>query len=483
MSTSDITTTSVADATAPATASWGELLSGANLARAIALTGGVALHAINVHIVTTILPSVVRDIGGLDYYAWNVTLFVATSIIGASLTSKLLDMHGPRRTYLLALVIFALGSVLCASAQSMPWMLAGRSVQGIGGGLLSALSYALIHFVFEQRLWSRAVALVSGMWGMATLLGPAVGGLFAAGGAWRLAFWSLLPVALVQALFVVMQLGRRRASIAGDDSAPVRVPLLKISLLAASVLLVALAGQLPGNAAKLAGVAAGLALGGLVAWLDRRPGVALLPAAAYSLDTVMGKVFACVFLLMIAGMTEIFVPYFLQTLHGYTPLQAGYLTAAMAGGWSLASLCGSGRSGRTAARLVQGGPLLMMLSLLALALLLPGQEGGVQAGVWLALALAGVGMGIGLGWPHLLTQVLQSAARGEESLASAGITTVQLYAMAIGAALAGLTANVAGLTDPGGMAGARTAALQLFVWFAVPAALAALLAWRLLQRR
>ena len=465
--------------------SWSELLTGRNLLRSVALTGGVALHAINVHIVTTILPSVVRDIGGLAYYAWNITLFVVASIVGSALTSKLLDKLGPRRAYLLGLAVFTLGSVLCATALSMPWMLAGRSVQGLGGGLLAALGYALIPVLFEQRLWSRAVALESGMWGVATLLGPAVGGLFAAGGAWRLAFWCLLPVALLQAVIVAGQLGGKPVQGDAAASGPVRIPLLKIALLALSVLLVALAGQVEDIAGKLLGVAAGLAAGGLVAWLDQRPGVALLPTGAYQLSTAMGKVFACVCLLMIGSMTEIFVPYFLQTLHGYAPLQAGYMTAAMAGGWSLASLLSSARSGRDADRMVRLGPLAMTLSLLALVLLLPGDvdvDVGAE-GLWLALALGGVGLGIGLGWPHLLTRVLKSARRGEENLASAGITTVQLYAMAIGAALAGLTVNAAGLTEPGGIDGARHAAYALFACFALTPALAIVLARRVARDR
>lgn len=465
--------------------SWSELLTGRNLLRSVALTGGVALHAINVHIVTTILPSVVRDIGGLAYYAWNITLFVVASIVGSALTSKLLDKLGPRRAYLLGLAVFTLGSVLCATALSMPWMLAGRSVQGLGGGLLAALGYALIPVLFEQRLWSRAVALESGMWGLATLLGPAVGGLFAAGGAWRLAFWCLLPVALLQAVIVAGQLGGKPVQANTTASGPVRIPLLKIALLALSVLLVAFAGQVEDSAGKLFGVAAGLAAGVLVAWLDRRPGVALLPTGAYQLSTTMGKVFACVCLLMIGSMTEIFVPYFLQTLHGYAPLEAGYMTAAMAGGWSLASLLSSARSGKDADRMVRFGPLVMTVSLVALAALLPGDvdvDVGAE-GLWLALALGGVGLGIGLGWPHLLTRVLKSARRGEENLASAGITTVQLYAMAIGAALAGLTVNAAGLTEPGGIDGARHAAYALFACFAVAPALAIVLARRVARDR
>ncbi len=83
---------------------WADLLSGTNALLTIALTGGVALHAINIYIVTTILPSVVNDIGGLEYYAWNTTLFVATSIVGSALSSKVLDSFGPKFSYLFALI-------------------------------------------------------------------------------------------------------------------------------------------------------------------------------------------------------------------------------------------------------------------------------------------------------------------------------------------------------------------------------------------
>jgi MFS family permease len=166
----------------PGTAAWSDLLRGKNGFLALALTGGVALYALNVHIVSTVLPSVVRDIGGLDFYAWNTTLFEVASIVGAALSVRVLAALGSRGAYLAALVVFALGSAACAFATSMPWMLAGRSVQGLGGGTLGALSYALIRLAFAPALWPRAVALISGMWGVATLCGPAMGGLFAGRG-------------------------------------------------------------------------------------------------------------------------------------------------------------------------------------------------------------------------------------------------------------------------------------------------------------
>ena len=466
-------------------ATWSELFSGRNGWRALALTGGVALHAVNVHIVTTVLPSVVNEIGGLDWYAWSTTLFVVGSILGATLSVRLLARLGPRGACLAALVVFSAGSMACALAPAMPWLLAGRTVQGLGGGLLAALSYALIQLVFAPRLWPRAVALVSGMWGVATLCGPAVGGLFAQAGHWRWAFWSLLPLAAVQALLVAVQL-RPAAGVRHErPSAMPRIPALQIGLLAASVLVIAASEFLSALAWQAAGVALGLALGVAATRIDRRAAVRLLPTGAYALRTPMGAIYASVVLLLIGTTTEIFVPYFLQLLHGHSPLSAGYLTAAMAGGWSAGSLLSSGRSGAGADRMLRAGPVACTLGLAALALLLPA-PGRFAPGLEMllaAIALAAVGLGVGIGWPHLVTRVMSLAPAGQEGLASASITTVQLYGMAVGAAVAGLVANAAGLSEPGGAAGARSAAAWLFASFAFAPALAAWLVVRFVAAR
>jgi len=467
----------------PATAGWGELFSGRNGWRALALTGGVALHAVNVHIVTTVLPSVVREIGGLDWYAWSTTLFVLGSILGAALSVRLLAVLGPRGACLAALAVFSAGAIGCALAPAMPWMLAGRTVQGLGGGLLAALSYGLIQLVFAPRLWPRAVALVSGMWGVATLCGPAVGGLFAQGGHWRWAFWTLLPVAAAQALLVALQL-RPAAGVRHErPAAAPRIALPQIALLLASVLVIAASEFGASLPVQAAGVALGLALGIAATRVDRAAAVRLLPTGAYSIAAPLGAIYASVALLLIGTTTEIFVPYFLQLLHGHTPLAAGYLTAAMAGGWSVGSLLSSGRGGAGADRMLRAGPVVCTLGLAALAVLLPA-PGHLPAGLEtlaVAFALAAVGLGVGIGWPHLLTRVMSRAPAGEEGLASASITTVQLYGMAVGAAVAGLVANAAGLTQPGGVEGARSAAVWLFASFAIAPALVVLLARRVVS--
>lgn len=448
-------------------ASWADLLSGRNGIRSVALAGGTALHAVNVYVVTTIMPSIVADIGGLAYYAWNTTLFVVASIIGATLAAALASRLGGKGAYLLALAVFTLGTLVCAAAASMPWMLAGRSLQGLGGGVLVSLAYVLIRQVFEPALWSRAMGLVSAMWGIATLSGPALGGVFAQLGEWRWAFWSLLPAVVVLAGIVLAwlpsgQIGGERAAVPGG----------RLVLLALSVLAVSLASLAPSRALQCVLIGASLLLAALIVRADRQAGARLLPTGAYA-PSRLRALYVVIALLVIGSTVEIFVPYFLQTILGHEPLVAGYLTAVMAGGWSFGSMLSAGRGGAFGARCIRVGPALMAGALALLAWLLQQPASMVQGAgfAMLCVFLAGVGLGIGLAWPHLLTSLLEAAPPEEGALASSSISTVQLYAMSLGAAVAGWVANAAGLSDPGGSAGARAAALWLLGGFAVLVAL------------
>ncbi|CDG20301.1 conserved membrane protein of unknown function [Xenorhabdus poinarii G6] len=459
------------------TPSWGELLSGRNGLLSIALAGGVALHAINIYIATTILPSVVRDIGGLEYYAWNTTLFMVASIIGAPLSKNILSRFGPRAAYLIALVIFCCGTFICASAKDMMWMLIGRFTQGFGGGILFALSYALIRIVFDERLWPRAMAMVSGMWGIATLCGPAIGGIFAHADTWRFAFMALLPVAAVLAMIVLIQLSAYQTS----NTQTERAAIGKILLLGVSVLIISFASLSKDIFANIFGVVVGIAIVVLIARFDRESKIKLLPTGAYDIGAPLGAIYACMALLVIGMTTEIFVPYFLQTIHGYRPLIAGYATALMAAGWTVGSLFSSGRRPQTVQWLVRRGPILVVLALITLAIIMPSQYlfNPTFSFILMCIALVAVGAGIGATWPHLLTQVFTSAPAGQEDLASTSITTVQLFATAIGSALAGIVANLAGFTDPGGLAGTQSASAWLFAIFALAPVFAAFIVRRI----
>jgi len=452
-------------------ASWADLLSGRNALRSITLAGGIGMHATNVYIVTTILPSVVKDIGGLEYYAWATSLFVVASIIAAGLASRLVEWIGYRPACLLALLVFSLGSAGCALAPHMVWLLLARTVQGFGGGVLVALSYAMIRVVFAPPLWSRAMALMSGMWGISTLSGPAIGGMFAQAGSWRGAFWSLLPAAAILALLVQFTL-KVPAQTAPEEKAN-SIPLAKILLLAAAVLSVSAASLFSSAVLNIGGIVFGIALVGLIAWLERRGGTRLLPTGAFSLRSRIGALYATMILMILGLTTEIYVPYFLQVIQGHSPLLAGYLTGIMSCGWTLAALLFSSYSGARAKFVMKAGPLVVIAALLALSFMLPSAAALDDYGLLpLCIALVLVGFGIGMGMPHLMAKILSSAPADEGNLAAYSLTTVQLFATAIGAALAGMVTSLAGLADPGGLPGAANAAQWLFICFAAAPLLA-----------
>ena len=460
---------------------WGELLGGRNGIRSLALAGGVALHAINVYLATTILPSVVAEIGGLDYYAWNTTLFVVASIVGSAMSAKLLEVSGPRLAYVVAALIFGLGTVFCAIAPSMPTMLVGRFIQGLGGGFLFALSYAMIRLVFAEPLWPRAMALISGMWGVATLVGPAVGGIFAELGEWRAAFWAIAPIIALFAFMAFSVLPKNNP----EDSSKSDIPLAQLTLLTLAVVAVSVGSLRPAVVWNIAGVGAALLLLMILMKVERSAKQRLLPRGSFSLTAPLGLVFLTMSLLAITvTASEIFIPLFLQVLHDQQPLIAGYLAAAMAAGWTAGSIGSSGAQGRNAGRVISLAPLVALAGMIALALLVPSSSAGTwQTLLPICIALVVVGVGVGIGWPHLLTRVLQVASKDEQSLASASITTVQLFATALGAALAGMVANMAGLTNPGGIPGTTTAAVWLFAVFALAPLVALISALRLARVR
>lgn len=454
-------------------AKWADLLRGTNALLTIALTGGVALHAINIYIVTTILPSVVNDIGGLEYYAWNTTLFVATSIVGSALSSKVLNSLGPKFAYLTALLIFILGSIWCAASPSMLILLGGRALQGLGGGILFALSYALIRIVFAEKLWSRAMGVISGMWGIATLCGPAIGGIFAQSGHWRWAFWALLPVAMLLALIVMSQLPGKK----NQPQQVNKLPVLAISLLVASVLVISIGSLSEKLLFNAIGLLAGIAILITIALIDGRKGKRLLPTGSYSFKSSLGVLYLSMSLLVGGMTTEIYVPYFLQTIHHFSPLSAGYLTAIMAAGWTIGALLSANKTGPIVLKILRSGPVIIFISLVVLAILTPNLalvHSTVLFVIYL-LAMMGVGLGIGVCWPHLVLRVFNAAPKGEENLTSSSSITIQLYATALSAALVGVVVNNSGLINPGGIEGAQQASVWLFAVFAIFPFLAAIL--------
>lgn len=439
-----------------ATGGWRELLGPKHLGASTVLAGGVALYATNEFLTISLLPSTVADIGGQRLYAWVTTVYLVASVVSATTVSAVLARVGPRWAYLSGLGVFGLGSLLCALAPTMELLLVGRVVQGAAGGLLAGLGYAVINSTLPQSLWTKASALVSAMWGVGTILGPAAGGLFAQYGSWRWAFGMLVGLAALIAVLVPFALPARTDAPRVRD----RIPVWSLLLLGSAALAISVAGVPRNMAWTIALVALGAVLVAVFLIVDRRAGAAVLPPTAFR-PGPLKWIYLTLGMLMAATMVDLYVPFFGQRLAHLAPVGAGFLGVALAVGWTMSEIASASVTRtKIVVRIVAVAPLVMATGL-ALAAVSQVQDAsaGVIA-VWV-VALALTGVGVGMAWPHLSAWAMGSVDdESEGGRAAAAINTVQLIFGAFGAGLAGIVVNA---TDRGD----ATAARWMFATFAV----------------
>ncbi len=455
--------------TASAAGSWREL--GRNhLGAAIVLAGGVAIYAINQFITISLLPSAVADIGGERLYAWVTTVYLVASVMAATTVGPVLTRFGPRTAYLGALLAFAAGSALSALAPTMPLLLVGRVAQGLAGGVLAGLGYAVISAALPDRLWTRASAVVSAMWGVGTLVGPATGGLFAQFGFWRGGFGMLAVLAVAMSLLVPLALPAR----ADSSEAPprTRIPVWSLLLLGVAALTVS-AAVIPHSAAVIAGLlAAGAVLVAVFLVVDRRATAAVLPRKAFA-PGPLKWIYLTLGLMMAATMVDMYVPLFGQRLGGLAPVVAGFLGAALSVGWTVGEIASASITNvRMTVRVVAIAPLVMAVGLALAAYTQTDGAPLTVVALW-ALALAIAGTGIGMAWPHLSAWAMGSVVDDppQQAVAAAAINTVQLMCGAFGAGLAGVLVNLRVAPD-------ATASRMMFGTFAILAALGCVAAYR-----
>lgn len=447
--------------------SWRELFGRRYRGATIVLAGGVGIYAINEFITMSMLPSAIDDIGGARLYAWVTTVYLVASVIGATTVGSVLTRFGPRGSYLGALLSFAAGTAVCMLAPSMPVLLAGRTIQGFAGGVLAGLGYAVISAVLPERLWPRAAATVSAMWGVGTLIGPASGGLFAQLGFWRGGFALLLVLAALVCVLVPIALPDSR----GGITSALRIPVVSLALLGLAALIVSLAAVQTDPAITAVLLVLSVSLVVVFVAVDRRATATVLPRAAFR-PGPLKWIYLALGLLMAATMVDMYVPLFGQRSAGLSPVMAGFMGAALSVGWTLAEIGSASISNRpTAARVVTVAPLVMAVGLGLAAVTQRDGAGPLTVAVW-ALALVITGAGIGSAWPHLSVWAMGSVSDpAEQAVASAAVNTVQLICGAFGAGLAGVVVNLRETPD-------GAAARSVFALFAALAAVGVLVSRR-----
>jgi EmrB/QacA subfamily drug resistance transporter len=380
-----------------------------------ALLLGMLLAALDQTIVSTALPTIVGELHGGSHLAWVVTAYLLASTVSTPLWGKLGDQYGRKFFFQAAIVIFVAGSAVAGFSHTMTELIAFRAVQGLGGGGLMVGAQTIIGDVVSPRDRGRYMGLFGAMFGLATVIGPLIGGVCVTYFSWRWVFYINLPLGIL-ALFVtgaVLPGTLRRVHHAIDYTGT-----LLLSAAATALILFASLGGISwpwGSAQSVALAAGGVALTLLFVLAEHRAQEPVIPLKLFRVR-VFNSASAIGFVMgfaMFGALT--FLPLFMQNVKGVSPTISGLRLLPLMLGLLSASIA----SGRLVTRWGRYkifpivGTMMMSLGAYLMSLI------GEQTGAWTMAAYMFV-FGIGLG---LIMQVLVVAVQNAVSYQDLGVAT------------------------------------------------------------
>jgi len=301
------------------------------------------LAALDQTIVATALPTIVGELGGLDYYSWVVTAYLLSSTVCTPLYGKFSDMYGRRAVFQTAVVVFLVGSVLAGVAQTMPQLVAFRGLQGMGAAGLMTMTFAVIGDVVSPRQRGRYIGLLAGVWAFASVIGPLIGGFLVDHASWRWVFLINLPIGL--AALVVISSVLHLPTVCRLHRIDVEGAVLLVFGVTCLLLPLMWGGtEYSWSSPTIIGLAlsGSVAMVAFVVWEARLAAEPILPMrlfanSVFSLSAAMSFVVGAALFGAV-----IFLPLFLQVAAGLTATHSGLLLLPLTAGIVIASV-GSGR--------------------------------------------------------------------------------------------------------------------------------------------
>ncbi|MSP40094.1 MAG: MFS transporter [Deltaproteobacteria bacterium] len=365
----------------------------------------IFLFAIDATIVSTSMPTIVARLGGLELYGWVFSIYMLTSALTTPIFGKLADLFSKRRLMLIGIAIFLIGSTLCGAAQSMEAMIVFRAIQGLGGGAIYALSFIVVGVIFPADQRAKMQGIISGIWGVAAILGPLAGGVIVEHWSWRWIFFVNLPLVAVATAFILIGLKEERAE--------KRQPKLDIAgaltlLLGLLLIFYALAqsghGQRALSTEIISLIGAGMIVLIIFYFVERRAAEPLIPLDLFAIRLYQASTAVAMLSAMGVFGAISYLPLYLQGVLGFAASRAGLVVLVLSSFWTVGSLI----AGRCTNNLGYRAVAAMGMALLSFGYLLfvvPLFGSGVITAIVSAAAI-----GAGMGMANLTTLVAAQSA-------------------------------------------------------------------------
>jgi EmrB/QacA subfamily drug resistance transporter len=386
-----------------------------------ALLTGLAMAALEMTVVSTAMPTVVGDLGGIQHYSWVFTAYLLASTVTVPFYGKLADLYGRKPIMLLGIALFLAGSAASGLSQTMTQLIVFRTIQGLGAGSMQPIALTIVGDIFELKERAKMQGVFGAVWGVAGLIGPMVGGLVVHYLSWRWVFYVNLPFGIASAALLVAGLHEK------VERKKHSIDVLGAVLLASGI--ISLLAAFQGKEYAFICVPLAAALLSLFVWVERRAQEPLLPLELFQRPVIAVSSAAGGLIGAAMLSTVTFVPLFVQGVLGKTAVEAGSAITPMVVGWPIASAISGRLLPRTGFRLpIRGGLAISALSAGALALLLrPGCSLLVPS-----LGTACFGVGLGFANTALLIAVQTSVAWEQRGVATAST----MFFRTVGGALA-----------------------------------------------
>jgi len=393
------------------------------------------LSAMDQTIVGTALPTIVGDLGGAAHMAWILTAYILSITVAMPVYGKLGDLVGRKNLFLVAIALFLVGSALCGTAGTMTQLIVYRFLQGLGGGGLMISSQAITGDLIPPRVRGTYMAPMGAMFGIASILGPIVGGRLTDSVSWRWTFWINLPLGILAfiAVAIVLRLPTRPLT--------EKIDWWGLILMNAGAVAIVLMATWGGNEYAwsspviiVLGVA-GLICWGLFAFVESRAADPILPWSilinrTFVISTIVG-------MLAMGGMIGVlsYLPTYLQMVYGYSATASGLLLVPITLGMLSSSILSGvlvARSDRYKVYPVVG-PLVSALAAFCL------WRVTTASPVWqVSGATFLMGLGIGLFFQLLVTIVQNDVPARHLGTATSGNNFFREVAVSLGASLIGV---------------------------------------------